>query len=186
MVNTKDERFSDEYAKKAVIEQLGVIFPEVSAEIKKLEDIASKDTSFNPNTNAEMFGHPEMTLRRYFNTKMKNIESALTHFAPETQEKTLQNRYSVLVHQYNKVFNPEKFVMHTLGYIMGSITQLERVMRSYDVEAEEIYQSELEETVLEFNAYLKKARVDINNDLIEQIRGINVELRKIPMPLIEC
>ncbi|MEI6058927.1 MAG: hypothetical protein WCP89_04115 [archaeon] len=186
MVNIRDEHFSDEYAKKAVIEQLTLMFPEVSAEIKKLEDIAIGDTSFNPNTNAEVFGHPEVTLRGYFDTKMKNIESALTYFKGDAQERILKDRYSVLVNQYNKVFNPEKFIVHTLGYIMGSITQLERVMRSRDEETASIYQSELEEAVLGFNDYLKKAHFDFKNDLIEQIRGINVELRKIPMPLIEC
>jgi hypothetical protein len=185
MVNTKDESFSDEYAKKAVIEQLGVMFPAVSSEIERIEETKEKD-SFDPYANAEMFGHHEMTLKAYFDAKMKNIEYAMTYFVGDKRERVLKDRYSALVNQYNKVFNPEKFIVHTIGYIMGSLTQLERTIRSRDDEAASIYQSELEEVILGFNAYFKKTRVDINRDLIEQIRGINVELRKIPMPLIEC
>ena len=187
MTNFSEERFSEEYAKQAVIEQLGKMFPEATSEIEKLEEIIKNDKDFNPNdVSAEIFGHPEMSLKSYVASKIKNVRKALTYFSGDMREKTLRDRYDMLVIKYNKVFNPETFITRTIEFITGKIVQVQKSMRSTDDVATAFYQSDLVNAISELNTYFERnASKNIDVPTLTKIKEINEELKNIPMPLIE-
>jgi len=184
MVNTESKIFSEEYAKQAVIMQLENMFPEITSEIEKLESSGEENEIFDPNKNAEIFGHAEMTLKEYFDSKIKKIKDALNYIKGDEHEKAIQQRYLMLIAYYNKFFKPEKFILRSLEYIIGGITQIKR--ERLDAETVSVYRSEIARSTLDFNKYIKMMGItSFGPSFMEMIDESNINLKELSLPLIE-
>lgn len=183
----KEKIYTDEETQQAVLKELPKTFSRVSADVDLIEKIFLDNDIFNRDAKAEIFNRPDLNLVDYFDSEMNNLYHGITFLKSSSEEKKMIEQYKFLSIKLYKVFRPEKFIIYSIEYIIKLITIAEKNIKSSGSENSKLFNlSNLHGAVLGFNSYLNKVKgIEIDQNMIQTMKEINEELKKIPMPLIE-
>ncbi len=186
-MKSNERTYTDEETHRILLEGMRKILPRLLEDATLLENMFFEDVNFDPNDSAEIFDKPEMTLREYFESELKNLHYGMTFFKGDKLESTIYERYAIIAKQLDKVFRPEKFIIKSIDQIIVLLNVVKRSLSSRDIKDKvSLNLPTLVNQIHIFNKFLKRVKgLNINPIELKLISDINDELQKIPAPLIE-
>lgn len=162
----------------------------VKAVISKITDVAKNITeldinetsknyeAFDPAEKANVFGKPELTIKEYFESEIKNLKAGIDIITDPNSKEEVFARYSALKMQIDRVFNPEDFTSYCIDIVGGIIKHIDKIS-NHSSYAEEvmILLSRTEEMVSNFNSYIKVRKIKLEDSIQKDVLDINKKLK---------
>jgi hypothetical protein len=159
----------------------------ITAEIEELDKTESENNyeMFDPTERAGLFGRTDITTQEYFDNEIRNLKAGVDIITDITTKKGMSIEVSALSMKINKVFRPEDFIIEyidIIGHLLENISHISHVPNQSEYVS--ILLTQTEKMVSVLNLSIKTRNIKIDEEVQEEIMGINKLLMHHQIPEI--